>query len=42
MHEPLFSACLRGAGAVLALARTTLDAAAARRGKDAPLGYPRS
>ena len=40
MHEPLFSACLRGAAAVLSLTRTTLDDAAARRGKDAPLAYP--
>ncbi len=40
MHEPLFSACIRGAGAVLSLARTTLDGVQARRGKDAPLAYP--
>ena len=40
MHEPLFAACLRGAGTVLALTRTTLEAAAARRGNDAPLAYP--
>jgi Carbon monoxide dehydrogenase subunit alpha N-terminal domain len=40
MHEPLFAACLRGAAAVLSLTRTTLDAAAARRGNDAPLAYP--
>ena len=40
MHEPLFAACLRGAAAVLSLTRTTLDAAMARRGKDASLAYP--
>jgi acetyl-CoA synthase len=40
MHESLFSACLRGAGAVLSLARATLEGATARRGKDAPLAYP--
>jgi acetyl-CoA synthase len=40
MHEALFHACIRGAGAVLSLARTTLDGAQARRGNDAPLAYP--
>ncbi|MBP2684552.1 MAG: Carbon monoxide dehydrogenase subunit alpha N-terminal domain, partial [Deltaproteobacteria bacterium] len=40
MHEPLFSACLRGAGTVIGLARMALQAAAHRRGKDAPLAYP--
>ena len=40
MHEPLFSACLRGAATVIGLARMALDAAAHRRGKDAPLAYP--
>ncbi|MGE5246845.1 MAG: CO dehydrogenase/CO-methylating acetyl-CoA synthase complex subunit beta, partial [Verrucomicrobiota bacterium] len=40
MHEPLFTACLHGAGAVLALARTTLAGAVARRGGSAPLAYP--
>ncbi|MGE5284349.1 MAG: CO dehydrogenase/CO-methylating acetyl-CoA synthase complex subunit beta, partial [Actinomycetota bacterium] len=40
MHEPLFAACRRGAAAVLSLTRGTLDAAVARRGKDAPLAYP--
>ena len=33
MHEPLFAACLRGAAAVLSLARTTLDAAGTAAGK---------
>ena len=40
MHEPMFSACLRGAAAVLTLTRATLDAAGTRRGKDAALAYP--
>ena len=40
MHAPLYSACLRGAGSVIGLARMSLDAAAYRRGKDAPVAYP--
>ena len=40
MHESLFASCIRGARAVLGLARTTLADAAARRGKDAHLSYP--
>jgi len=40
MHEPLFAACLRGAGTVVGLARMALDAARYRRGKDASLAYP--
>jgi acetyl-CoA synthase len=40
MNESLFSACLRGAGTILALARTALSDASARRGKDALLAYP--
>ncbi|MBI5904641.1 MAG: CO dehydrogenase/CO-methylating acetyl-CoA synthase complex subunit beta [Deltaproteobacteria bacterium] len=40
MHESLYSSCLRGAGSVIGLARMALDAAAYRRGKDAPLSYP--
>ena len=40
MHEPLFSACLRGARSVIGLARMALEAAEYRRGKDAPIAYP--
>jgi acetyl-CoA synthase len=40
MHEPLFASCIRGARAVVGLARTNLAEAAARRGNDAPLSYP--
>ena len=42
MHEPLslYSACLRGAGYVIGLARMAHEAAVYRRGKDAPLAYP--
>jgi acetyl-CoA synthase len=40
MHEPLYTACLRGAGAVLSLSRSTLSNAVARRGASAPLTYP--
>jgi acetyl-CoA synthase len=40
MHETLFASCIRGARAVLGLARTTLAEAAARRGPGAPLSYP--
>ena len=40
MHEPLFSACLRGAGYVIGLARMAVEAAEYRRGKDAPIAYP--
>jgi len=40
MTEPLFSSCIRGARAVLSLARDSLSAAIARKGPDAPLAYP--
>ncbi len=40
MTERLFSSCIRGARAVLSLARETLRAHTARRGAGAPLRYP--
>ncbi len=40
MNEPLFSSCIRGARAVLSLARNALSDAAVRRGPEAPLAYP--
>src|SRR4030067_3683236 len=40
MTEPLFSSCIRGARAVLSLARDSLSAAIARKGPDAPPAHP--
>jgi len=40
MTERLFSSCIRGARAVLSLARETLRTHTARRGAGAPLRYP--
>ena len=40
MTEPLFASCIRGAQAVLALAKDSLSAAIARRGPEEVLAYP--
>ncbi|MCL5884181.1 MAG: acetyl-CoA decarbonylase/synthase complex subunit alpha/beta [Deltaproteobacteria bacterium] len=40
MTEPFFSSCIRGASAVLSLARASLEDDIARRGGAAPLAYP--
>ncbi len=40
MTDRLFSSCIRGARAVLSLARETLGARAAQRGAGSPLRYP--
>ncbi|UCD47744.1 MAG: CO dehydrogenase/CO-methylating acetyl-CoA synthase complex subunit beta [Deltaproteobacteria bacterium] len=40
MTEPLFASCIRGARAVLALARDSLSDAIARRGPEGSLAYP--
>ena len=40
MTEPLYSSCIRGARSVLSLARASLSYHLARRGADAPIGYP--
>jgi len=40
MTEPFFSSCISGARSVLSLARASLEYHIARRGGEAPLGYP--